>query len=85
MSTVLNHLFLPKWFHHNYDIDGLMQERRHSIPNALELRLSCTNLTICSYTQYIPRIMHIVRDLVGLVCYGHFTRTPHGYFIGIGQ
>ena len=24
-------------------IDGLVQERRHSIANALELRLSCTN------------------------------------------
>ena len=24
-------------------IDGLMQERRYSIANALELRLSCTN------------------------------------------
>ena len=26
-----------------YDIDGWMQERRNSIANALELRLSCTN------------------------------------------
>ena len=25
------------------DLDGLMQERRNSIANALELRLSCTN------------------------------------------
>ena len=28
-------------------IDGLVQERRNSIANALELRLSCTNLSIC--------------------------------------
>ena len=27
-------------------IDGLMQERRNSIANALELRLSCTNPSI---------------------------------------
>ena len=28
-------------------IDGLVQERRNSIANALELRLSCTNPSIC--------------------------------------
>ena len=28
--------------------DGLMQERRNSIANALELRLSCTNPSILS-------------------------------------
>ena len=31
----------------NYDIDGLKQERRISIANALELHLSCTNPSIC--------------------------------------
>ena len=30
---------------HSY-IDGLVQERRNSIANALELRLSCTNPSI---------------------------------------
>ena len=30
----------------NDKIDGLMQERRNSIANALELRLSCTNPSI---------------------------------------
>ena len=30
----------------NHHIDGLMQERRNPIANALELRLSCTNLLI---------------------------------------
>ena len=29
-------------------IDGLMQEKRNSIDNALQLRLSCTNLSIYS-------------------------------------
>ena len=29
-------------------IDGLMQERRNSIANTLELRLSCTNPSICT-------------------------------------
>ena len=32
------------------DIDGLVQGRRNSIANALELRLSCTNPS----TSYIP-------------------------------
>ena len=30
-----------------YHIDGLVQERRNSIANAQELRLSCTNSFIC--------------------------------------
>ena len=30
-------------------IDGLVQERRNSIANALELRLSCTNQSIYGY------------------------------------
>ena len=29
-----------------YNIDGLVQERRNSIANALELHLSCTNPSI---------------------------------------
>ena len=29
-------------------MDGLVQERRCSIINALELRLICTNLSICN-------------------------------------
>ena len=32
--------FHALWF---YEVDGLVQERRNSISNALELRLSCTN------------------------------------------
>ena len=32
----------------NLHIDGLMQERRNSIANALELRLSCTNPSRCA-------------------------------------
>ena len=35
-----------KWEVEHY-IDGLVQERRNSIANALELRLSCTNPSIC--------------------------------------
>ena len=31
----------------NTYIDGLVQERRNSIANALDLRLSCTNPSIC--------------------------------------
>ena len=35
-------------------IDGLVQERRNSIANALELRLSCTNPSICGILQVCP-------------------------------
>ena len=31
-----------------YNIDGLVQERHKSIANALELRVSCTNPSICN-------------------------------------
>ena len=34
------------WFRHRCGIVGLMQERRNSNANALELRLACTNLSI---------------------------------------
>ena len=34
-------------------IDGLVQERRSSIVNALELRLFCTNLSICNVFSHI--------------------------------
>ena len=30
-----------------HDMDGLVQKRRNSIANALELRHSCTNTSIC--------------------------------------
>ena len=36
-------------------IDGLMQERRNSIANALELRLSCTNPSIIRYLDLQPQ------------------------------
>ena len=33
-------------------IDGFVQKRRNSIANTLELRLSCTNPSICIIVQY---------------------------------
>ena len=40
-----------RWIHQEHrdspHIDGLVQERRNSIANTLELRLSCTNPSIC--------------------------------------
>ena len=41
--------------YHHFDqghIDGLVQERRNPIANALELRLFCTNPSICSNGSY---------------------------------
>ena len=37
-------------------IDGFVQERRNSIANALELRLSCTNLSICLVDRHCTSI-----------------------------
>ena len=39
------------WVLWEKDIDGLMQERRNSIANALELRLSCTNPSLWDITS----------------------------------
>ena len=44
-------------------IDGLVQERYKSIANALELHLSCTNLSICAphmaFLCYIDNVWSI--------------------------
>ena len=36
--------------HKKNNINGLVQERHNSSALAMELRLSCTNTTICFYT-----------------------------------
>ena len=44
------------------DIDGLVQERRNSIANALELRLSCTKPSITNtngYICFLKTIQHV--------------------------
>ena len=41
-----------KGFDHTH-IDGLVQERRNSIANALELRLSCTNPSIFEFCDKV--------------------------------
>ena len=41
-SAEFNTAYFHAWF---YEVDGLVQEIRNSISNALELRLSCTTLT----------------------------------------
>ena len=41
----ISHYLHKQWAGRVY-IDGLVQERRNSIVNALELRLICTNLSI---------------------------------------
>ena len=54
-----------KWIVEQRNINGLVQERRNSMANALDLRLSCTNPSICCagiikqrvYTHYIDIIM----------------------------
>ena len=43
------------WTH--LHIDGLVQEKRNSIANALELRLFCINPSICSSNPFRAGIM----------------------------
>ena len=45
-------MFVSEWYIGAY-IDGLVQERRNSIANALELRLSCTNPSISTFVCWI--------------------------------
>ena len=46
------------WFISSVDteyVDGLVQERRNSITNALELRLSCANPSMCPLSDEMNR------------------------------
>ena len=65
-------------------IDGLVQERRNSIANALELRLSCTNPLL-----YTSCVVYCVLYIIQLVCKwsmipllmnrsGHLSVLQHG-------
>ena len=47
ISSVKNNKQEGHCHHDLWDIDRSVQERRNSIANALELRLSCTNPSIC--------------------------------------
>ena len=76
--SILN-LFIPL-----YDINGLVQERRNSIANALELRLSCTNPSICSiryshfflaFTETTPRIFYL--DFINCFIYTVLAYEVH--------
>ena len=63
------------------DIDGLVQEGRNSIANALELHLSCTNLLIsfCYWdeTQVLFKHLKYHKVLSNLVSYFELCHTVH--------
>ena len=68
-------------------IDGLMQERRNSIADALELRLFCTNPSKCEH-QYMGREREI--KFIGLFedrghqgPYSPYKPFNHNLYIGI--
>ena len=58
ISLVILQGMLPWWPCWNYS-DGLMQERRNSIANALELRLSCINPSTISYNFNQVTAIHL--------------------------
>ena len=58
LFNILEYILTPDVEH----IDGLVQERRNFIANALELRLSCINPLICS--KCAVRIIVIITTVV---------------------
>ena len=58
-------------------IDGLMQERHNSIAYALELRLSCSNPTICVQSRMVERSVYARMDRTASWWYRHHQHpTP---------
>ena len=53
-----------------YEVDGLVQERRNSISNALELRLSCTNPSKCKH--FLHADFHVSLMVAGTTCWTNF-------------
>ena len=51
-------------YYHFY-LDGLVQEKRISIANAMELRLSCTNPSICGCPDVISLSFYILYPGLG--------------------
>ena len=59
-------------YHVLQHVYGLMQERRNSIANALELRLSCTNPSMCSH--------YLQGNVLGLVPDNQWLEFRIGWF-----
>ena len=59
-----------------YHFDGLVQERRNSIANALELRLSCTNPSTCAAVHI--QVAYFKTAVTALLNYCRFTLS-HQY------
>ena len=49
------YFIVKKWYKKHTYVDGLVQEKHKSFANALELRLSCTNLFIYLQTSLAPK------------------------------
>ena len=63
LAMLYNRVIPSIQIHNNNNIDGLVQERRNSMVNALGLRLSCTNSSVCSYAH-----LHLcLRVIVGVL------------------
>ena len=58
-------------------IDGLVQERRNSIANALELRLSFTNSSICSASGSLSSMRKYFNSLRAKFCWGNIHLYLH--------
>ena len=58
-------IFMHAWWF--YGVDGLVQERRNSISNALELRLSCTNPS--KWKHFLHTDFHVSLMLARTTCW----------------
>ena len=56
------------------DINGLVQERRNSSALAMELRLSCTNLSIWCVNVYFDTYFHKASRWLGLNSGAQYTK-----------
>ena len=66
-------------FNFIFNINGLVQKRCKSIANALGLRLSCTNPSICAFSMPLSRSLLIFCDWKSnfVFLYDEITFAPH--------
>ena len=74
---------------HNLSVDGLVQVIRNFIANALELRLSCTNPSICSLQNggFLCRgsVLQLVDNILHYTLSLHTHPQPEGVYANHGH
>ena len=76
-------IITPRFQTREIYIDGLMQERRNSIANALGLRLSCTDPTICIVPPNVFVLFFSCHNNIDFLPNTRKHKTPHD-FVAMG-